>query len=114
MKFQKTMQVIGDIPTAVWLAGAGVGWLWWKSRPVDQADTRGLVDRVTDVIFPLDKCAAAMNAGDAAGAAWHCRPATFAAWLTNGKPKGCSVLEDGKISCPAASTQKRTGATGTW
>lgn len=116
MTWRGAMDNVRAVPLPVWLiGGAALVWWWWPKA--DPFDKRGPLDKLTDTIYPPSDCAKAMNSGDMAGAAWSCRPATFAAWLANGRQKGCSVLEDGKISCkaptkPAAPTEGGGGGFG--
>lgn len=125
MKPERVFDLAARIPWPVWLIGAGLaGAAWWLGRnPRDPADKRSQAARVVDAIYPPSKCAAAMNAGKVAGVAWDCRPGAFIDWLTSGRPKGCSVLEDQRISCPASQGETVSGgggefggvgATGTW
>jgi hypothetical protein len=127
MKIDRILTIADEIPWPLWFimaAGGAAAWYLMKN-PKAPGDTRDPGERLADAVWPPSTCAAAMNAGDIAGVAWSCRPATFVDWLVNGKPKGCSVLEDGKISCPAQSSQSvpvtgggggfgGEGTTGTW
>lgn len=74
--------------------------------------TKGAGKSVADAIFPAAKCAKAMQEGDTLGASWHCNPATFAEWLTAGRPSACYALEDGRISCSKG--WSAGGASGGW
>lgn len=73
---------------------------------------KGAGKSLADALFPADKCAKAMREGDTLGASWHCNPATFAEWLTAGRPTACYALEDGRISCTKG--WSAGGASGTW
>ena len=117
MTWHKAMQAVRDVPAPVWIGAAALaGYIWWRWPAANPADKRSLAAKAVDAVYPPGECAAAMNAGDVSGVAWSCRPATFIAWMTSGRPKGCSVLEDGKISCPApgAPAKSGRGASGTW
>lgn len=72
---------------------------------------------LADKVYPPTACAQAMNAEDLGGVLWHCRPTAALDWLTHGRPKGCSVIQDTQgrrvIACPAAPRQSG-GASGAW
>lgn len=123
----KLPTAIPELPAWAWAAlGFGAVWLLLRPKDADKRTTgekvgegivdavvtiaavpvnmvKGVGDRLTDIIYPIDQCAASMRADDLWGASWHCRPATFLSWIANGRPRNVSILEDGSIYAQAAS-----------